>query len=184
MATGIHDYTWSTQIHTMITAFSLNDLVEAEVKIHFNLNRLPDRTSTMIQNNFKRGYKLAEGYGKVNSMTNILCAQFNIPRLPRINKYCAWFYQDNDDFKKWLIGMGVIMEIPVITSEAYDSRFSYTLDKEKHDPIPMKLMHQAVKRKYKKTITQEQRDLYAEPIEALQNGAIITCKKEYFLEDR
>ena len=39
MATGIHDYEQSTQIHTMVTAYSLNDIVEAEIKIHFNLSR-------------------------------------------------------------------------------------------------------------------------------------------------
>jgi len=183
MATGIHDYHWSTQTHTMITAYSLNDVVEADVKIHFNLARLPQRTSVMIQNNFKRGYKLQVGYGMVNSMTNILCEHFNIPRLPRINKHCAYFYQNNDEFRKWFIGMGVILEILILDSINQASKYSYSLDIDKHDPIQMKLMHQAVKRRYKKSISQEQKDLYSEAIEALQNGAIITRTKEYFLED-
>jgi len=184
MAAGIHDYEWSTQIHTMVTAFSLNDVIEAEVKLSFNLDRLSDRTTTMIINNFKRGYKLREGYGKVNCMTNILCKTFNIPQLPLINKHQGYFFQENDDFKKWLIGMGIILKIPIIDDppKNYNAKFHYCI-KSDIDPISAKLMFQVVKKKYKQTWLTDSHDVRQEAIEALNQKRIISHFKEYKLDD-
>lgn len=177
MAAGIHNYQLGWQVHTMISSYELNDIMSADVNIKFDLSLLTSRTKAGIKNNFKRGYFLSNRGGKVNGITKMLCEKYSIDQLPVINKYSAWFYHREVDFKKWIKGMGIILEIPTQENMPY---FGYYANPEKVDPIQIKLMHTAVKREYKKYISEENQIKYAKAIAAIDEGRTVSLANSYF----
>ncbi len=175
MATGIHGYDWPTQTHTMITAHSLNHIMRADVTLKFDLGLLSPRMLTMLINTFKRGYKLREGSGQLNSMINILCKNFDIPRLPSFSIHQGHFYTEKPDFIKWLKGMGLILNIEI---KQYNGYTFYSPSKPA-DLATLKLMFQGVKKKYKKDCLPLIVDHCQKAIVALENKSIIQVHKQY-----
>jgi len=118
---AINIYKFNYGMGIKISAYALNSVMSNQIVTTIHMKNLSKKMQTMLKNQFKRGYKIKNTHGQLNTLTDMLCDKYNLNPLPIFDqKFLGFHFMNNDvHFEKFLRGLALLTNLKVKKPNMY-----------------------------------------------------------------